>query len=101
MEFYAKKLIRKYKNILCRSAVKKYGAELQKFVACEEMAELIQAISKDLRGDKNKKNIIEEIVDVNIMLNQLVYIYNISEKELDKSYLKKLSKLHTRINENK
>ena len=32
-------------------AISTYGVTMQKTVAMEEMAELIQAISKDLRGD--------------------------------------------------
>ena len=43
----------------------------------EECAELIQAISKDIREEEH--NIEEEIADVEIMLTQLKLMYNYSE----------------------
>lgn len=57
-----------------RELIKKYGEENQKRIAQEELAELIQAISKDLRGLKH--NVEEEIADVIIMLDQLMLMYD-------------------------
>lgn len=49
-----------------------FGLENQKVKTIEECSELITAIAKN---DIN--NIIEEIADVQIMLRQLVHLYNI------------------------
>lgn len=51
------------------------NGDKQKIVAMEELAELIQAISKDLRGYPNQDNIAEEMADVYIMLHQLEIMY--------------------------
>ncbi len=44
-------------------------------MAMEEMSELIQALSKSIRGKENVDNIAEEIADVEIMLMQLKFIF--------------------------
>ncbi len=44
-------------------------------MAVEEMGELIQAISKKVRGLDHQANIPEEIADVEIMLEQLKHIH--------------------------
>ena len=54
--------------------IKKFGEENQKRIAQEELAELIQAISKDLRGKQH--NVEEEIADVIIMIDQLMLMYD-------------------------
>ena len=64
-----------------RSSMKKtkaiadhYGKEHQTIKAMEELAELIQALAK---GDI--ENIKEEIADVRVMLEQIEYLYGISD----------------------
>lgn len=49
-----------------------YGLDSQLNILQEELAELIQAVSKYRRGDIS--HIIEEIVDVEIMLDQINYL---------------------------
>ena len=56
-----------------------YGHHLQKIVATEEFGELIQAISKDQRGEGDRDNMIEEIADCEIMLTQLRIMYGFGE----------------------
>lgn len=51
-----------------------YGKEHQTVKAIEELAELIQALAK---GDID--NIKEEIADVRVMLEQIEYLYGISD----------------------
>ena len=51
-----------------------YGKKHQTIKAIEELAELIQALAK---GDI--ENIKEEIADVRVMLEQIEYLYGISE----------------------
>lgn len=55
-------------------AINTFGETPQKIVAMEEMGELIQAISKDLRGKEH--NVEEEIADVEIMCKQLRMMYD-------------------------
>lgn len=49
-----------------------YGLDSQLNILQEELAELIQAVSKYRRGDPS--HIIEEIADVYIMLEQITYL---------------------------
>lgn len=64
------------------------GMEKQKIVAMEELSELIQAISKDLRGCPDLNNIAEEMADVYIMLHQLEIMYFNKDIVLHKIYEK-------------
>lgn len=82
---------------ILEKAIETYGADLQKQVAIEEMAELTKEICKDFRGKDNKDNIIEEIADVDIMLTQLMIIYNIKPYELDEVKTNKLVRLNERL----
>lgn len=58
-------------------AIEKYGKQAQTIQAMQELAELIVALTK---GDVT--NIAEEIVDVEIMLEQIKYMYDIGELDL-------------------
>lgn len=60
-----------------------YGPTLQSIVAMEECSELIQAVSKELRGKSDKDHLSEEIADVYICLELLKQIYKIDEQEID------------------
>lgn len=78
-------------------AINHYGLEAQTVVAMEEMAELIQALSKSRRGVEH--NVEEEIADVEIMLAQLRCVYNCDEIERIKAL--KLEVLEKRMLEKK
>lgn len=69
---------------LYHEAVDLWGADIQTDIAIEEMSELIKALIKfrrygnayNLKTKKYRKSeVIEEIADVQLMLNQLKYIY--------------------------
>lgn len=73
-----------------------YGYEAQSNQLVEECAELIQAISKYRRAVMGKgqpvaegikiialENIVEEIADVEVMLEQVKYLLQIPEDELE------------------
>ena len=79
---------------LYRKAIGNYGEAAQQIVAMEECSELIQAISKKLRG--RETNIEEEIADVEIMLEQLKLMCN--EKLVDDIKKSKLKRLEQRLN---
>lgn len=55
-----------------------YELENQTVKAMEELAELIQALSKGERAA-----ILEEMADVCVMLEQMMYFYDIGEIELE------------------
>lgn len=79
-------------------AVIKFGKTPQLIMAMEEMSELIQGLSKDIRGKRNEDNISEEIADVEIMLAQLKIIYQ-NDAEVKKWKTDKLFRLQARIEE--
>lgn len=75
-------LDKKYIELIQKIA-KRYGKEKQVLQAVEEMAELQKELIKNVNRNKdNKKEIILEIADVEIMLMQLVDIYNIEPNKL-------------------
>lgn len=82
---------------ILEKAIEKYGADLQKQVAIEEMSELIKEICKDFRGTGNKERIIGEIADVQIMLSQLMIIYDFKDWELSGEMARKLARLSERL----
>ena len=63
-------------------AIEHYGKETQSIVVMEECAELIQAISKELRGKSDKKHLAEEMADVYICLELLKQMYEITDSDL-------------------
>lgn len=89
------------KDEILKKAVKTFGHTLQIYVATEEMGELIQALSKDLRGKGNHLNILEEVVDVQLMLDQLKIIYGFEPITIESMTNRKLEKLAYRLCEKK
>jgi len=108
---------RSYREFMCKRVsdlnkenAKYYGYEAQSNQLVEECAELIQAVSKYRRAvtglgqpvDEYKKavaleNLIEEIGDVEIMLEQVKYLLQIPEDELDAVKLFKVNRTRERI----
>ena len=79
-------------------AISTYGTDAQKIMAMEEMSELIKELSKNIRGNKNRINIAEEIADVEIMLEQMKIIFDISAETVRwKAY--KMARLEERLND--
>lgn len=85
------------RQTIIRKAITKYGLFAQHVVAMEELGELIQAISKHLRGKDNKQEIITEMADVYVMLEELKMMDNISDKEIDAEIDYKLVRLNGRL----
>ncbi len=71
-----------------------WGEESQKLMMIEECSELIKAILKEWRGGSTE-NVIEELADVQIMLNQMIVIYE--REEFEPVMKKKLDRLRQRI----
>lgn len=83
--------------IICSKAIREFGGNNQLIIAMEELGELIQAISKVLRGLETNGNFEEEIADVDIILTQLKILGNLREIEKWRNY--KLNRLSKKIKE--
>lgn len=66
-----------------KKSIEHYGTAVQSTVCMEECAELIQAISKEIRYGSHEFEIAEEMADVYICLEQLKEMYNIPEKAIN------------------
>ncbi len=66
----------------------------------EEMSELTKELCKNGRGQENTTHIAEEIADVEIMLRQMMILFDCKE-DVDKFFRYKLERLAGRIKEAK
>jgi len=89
---------------LYKKACETYGTNAQLEMVVEECAELILAIKKLKRNDRNRKeqvkkfhNFLEELADVEIMLEQMRIIYALSEHKIDSYKKQKLNRLERRL----
>ena len=89
---------------ILEKAIKHYGVENQIMQSIEEIAELIQAISKCIRYKDDieaRNNLVEEVEDVLIMIDQLKIIMDIKDYELECYRQYKLERLERRIENEK
>lgn len=85
---------------ICRAALEAFGAGLQVMMTIEEMSELTKELCKNGRGQENTTHIAEEIADVEIMLRQMVMLFDCAgQVETFRRY--KLERLAERIKEAK
>lgn len=79
-----------------------FGTDKQLVVAIEEMAELIQQLSKFIieHPNRSRKNIIEEYTDVLLMLAQVKIIFDIQDSEIENVQNLKLNRLKCRMEKN-
>lgn len=82
---------------VCEKAVNTYGRDIQMIIAMEECGELIQALSKYLRGKNH--NVEEEIADMEIMIQQLKIMFD--SKSIDEWAENKINRLDNRIESRK
>ena len=64
-------------RLILGRAVSFYGSEIQRVVAIEELSELQKELCKSLRGQTDRQHIAEEIADVQIMLEQMMILYEL------------------------
>lgn len=82
-------------------AIEKWGKEAQIFMVLEEMSELSMLLFHSLRDNRRHPDnweIAEEVADVEIMLEQLKYIFPIRE-EVDNFKAMKLGRIERRLKE--
>lgn len=85
---------------ICREALEAFGAEAQMVMAIEEMSELTKELCKHRRGRDNVEAIAEEVADVEIMLRQMVMLFDCAgQVKTFRRY--KLERLAERIKEAK
>ena len=86
---------------LYKKALSEFGIEAQIIVAIEELSELIKELTKYLRGEE--ENIDDEIADVEIMIEQLVFMFDNREmiEKFKQFKLKRLANILKRIDEEK
>lgn len=68
------------RNAVWHESVERFGTRLQSVVCMEECAELIQAVSKRLRG---KPDLAKEMADVIICLHLLQDMYGVTDERLE------------------
>lgn len=54
-------------KLIVSKSIKHYGEGMQSVVCMEELSELSQAISKEIRGIGDRSNLIEEMADVIVL----------------------------------
>lgn len=83
-------------NDLYQLVIDKWGSKAQLTVAIEELSELIKEICKIKRGMGDMTNLAEEVADVEIMCEQLRYIFDI-DSTVDTWKESKLTRLEARL----
>lgn len=68
---------------ICTQAVKHFGSDSQTMMCIEEMSELQKELCKHSRGRNNFYDIAEEIADVQIMLEQMIILFDCRESVED------------------
>lgn len=88
-----------------------YGALVQVVQAIQELSELIHVLTVTINADNcvefycskkdfvkaNREHLIEEIADSQVMINQCLYIFRISDHEIEKCMKAKISRQLQRI----
>jgi len=80
-----------------KQAIETYGVRAQKLMAIEEMSELTKEICKDFRGKLDREHLVEEVPDVLITIDQLMIMYEISDREIQQMYERKIERLKGRL----
>ena len=84
-----------------KQAIELYGENAQKLMAIEEMSELTKEICKDFRAKLDREHLIEEMTDVLITLDQMLLMYEISDKEIQQMREIKIERLKERLEDSK
>ena len=75
---------------LCAEVVKKNGHGMQMIKAVEEFSELTQAICKTFGPDADMENAREELADAEVMIEQLLIIFGVTDEEQNERSKEKL-----------
>lgn len=97
--YWSKKVNRHDEIAICNSAIEHFGMDKQVKKSVEELTELSLELIRELSGNGNRKNIIDEMVDVEIMLSQLKIMYLPSQTDFEEFNERRNFKL-TRLKNN-
>ncbi|MEW6044991.1 MAG: hypothetical protein AB1609_00680 [Bacillota bacterium] len=81
---------------ICKAALEQWGIVGQVVMVFEEMAELQKELTKYLRGQRHFSRIAEEIADVEIMLLQMMILFDCADQVAEKRD-QKLTRLWGRL----
>jgi hypothetical protein len=84
------------KTKIYQTAIERWGAGSQIIMVFEEMAELQKELSKEIRGHGDRIHIAEEIADVEIMLEQMKLLFDVSG-HVEQFKQTKLERLESRL----
>lgn len=90
-------LSKKERRRIIRKSVAGQHWKLKCTVAIEELAELAQVISKQIRGFNDRMGLLEEMADVCICLEFLKCIFKITPEELQKAVDVKLQRERSKL----
>lgn len=79
------------------AVIAKFGKEHQTFVAIEEMSELMKALTKNMRGEHNRQDIVEELADVYIVLDQIMMMHGIDLDDVVRKMNEKAQRMADRL----
>ncbi len=74
-----------------------YGSKHQSIKAMEELSELTKEIAIQLNCGGRKGHMVEEIADVKIMIEQLIYIYDLDKERIRRTIDDKVERTLKRI----
>ena len=84
-----------FKNVMKKS-IALHGKAIKEVICMEEMAELTQQLSKDIRGKLDRDHLVEDFSDVVICMEMLKIIHNISDEEISRWVDHKMSRQYQR-----
>ena len=93
---YGKTVDQKHIANIMANSYKVNGANADLTIVMEELAELIQQVSKKIRGKSDPFCLLEEVADVYICLEELKIIANIPTAAMDAAILIKLKRVEER-----
>ena len=94
---YGNRVDREYITNLMAKSYKVNGANADLTIVMEELAELIQQVSKKIRGKSDPFCLLEEIADVYICLEELKIIEDIPPATMDAAIIAKLKRIEERV----
>lgn len=85
-------LSEKERRRIIRASVRRCSWKLKCTIAMEELAELTQQISKQIRGYNDRIGLLEEMADVYICMEHLKLLFNLKDDEVQKAIDVKLER---------
>lgn len=84
-------------KLASRQAEELWGKDAQLDMVIEELAEAIVAVQHYRRGRKKKSEVLDELADVYVVTRHLRVALNLSDEDVHKALVKKVSRLERRI----